>query len=93
MTNSQVAEHKQELEDQLNQLMDNPLFKEARELLKAQLQTRRKEQRSALLKSDSNAVFRLEAEIKGIEEFFNVVDSFYKRLDKLKEGVPTTFKY
>lgn len=39
------------------------------------------------------AVFRLEAEIKGLEEYFNILDGFYKQVDKLGEIAPTDFKY
>jgi hypothetical protein len=53
----------------------------------------RKEQRSALLKSDSQEVFRLEATISGIELFFKVVEGLAKTAGKLGEDTPTVFKY
>jgi len=90
---NQVAEDKQQMEEQLSQLEENSLFKEVQAQLNQLRQTRRKEQRSALLQSDSNKVFRLEAEIKGLEEFFNILDGFQKKLDKLSKGAPTDFTY
>jgi len=38
-------------------------------------------------------VFRLEAEIEGVNEFFRAYDGLIKKLDKLREVSPTDFKY
>jgi len=43
--------------------------------LKTRLQTKRKEQRSALLQSDTMTVFRVEAEIAGVEEALRIYDA------------------
>ena len=92
-TKTEPEEIKQQMEAQLHQLEDNKIFQEVRTQLTQQLQISRKEQRSALLKSDSQAVFRLEATISGIEKFFEIVESKLKMLDKLSEDKPTVFKY
>ena len=39
------------------------------------------------------AVFRLEAELAGIEEFFKVYDGQCRKVGKLTEDSPTVFKY
>ena len=93
MDNKMVAENHQKLEAALRQLEDNPVLKEVLTQLTHLRQTKRKAQRSALLKSDSQGVFRLEAELSGIDEFFNIYNGQIKSLDKLREVSPTDFKY
>ena len=93
MDNNQVAENRQKLEAALLQLRDNQVFKEVLTLLSQRQQTKRREQRSALLKSDKDTVFRIEAELSGMDEFLKIYDGQYKQVGKLNEGSPTPFKY
>jgi len=39
------------------------------------------------------AVFRIEAEINGIDEFNRIYDGQCKKIGKLNEDSPTVFKY
>lgn len=86
-------EAKQQLEEELSQLQDNPVFKVVQTQLMQLRATKRKEQRSALQRSDSKAVFRIEAEISGIEQFFKVYEGECKKVGKFGEDTPTVFKY
>ena len=87
------AENQQKMAEHLHQLQGNLVFQEVLTQLMQLRQIKRKEQRSALQQCDRNAVFRVEAEISGIEEFFKVYEGQMKALDKLSEDSPTVFKY
>ena len=93
MDNKTVAENRQKLEAALRQLEDNPVFKEVQTQLTQRRQIKRQEQRSALLKSDNMGVFRAEAEIEGINQFFKVFEGQIEQVGKLTEVSPTDFKY
>ena len=89
----ELAEDQQKKMEQLALLQENQVFKDLQAQLTQLLRTKRREQRSALQKSDSMYVFRLEAEISGIEQFFKMYDGQLEMLDKLSEGLPTVLKY
>ena len=93
MVTKSPEETQQEMQAQLAQLEDNKIFQVVRAQLHQLLKTKRKAQRSALQSSDSMGVFKLEAELSGIEEFFKVYEAQIAKLDKLSQDSPTVLKY
>ena len=59
----------------LKELRENRVLQEVLSQVRTRVQTKRKEQRSALLQSDSMKVFRLEGEIAGVEETLRIYDA------------------
>lgn len=59
----------------LEELQANPVHQEVLRLMQIRLRTKRQEQRQALLLSKDKDVFRLEAEICGMEAVFHIYDA------------------
>ena len=72
-------------QEEVSQLRANQVHQEAMTQIEARLRTKRKEQRSALLKQDSMAVFRIEAEISGLEMALQIIESSMS----IKKEIPT----
>jgi len=91
-----LAEDQQVDREALAQLRGNKLMQEALAQLQALRLTKRKAQRSALLKFNNDEVVILEAYIAGVEEFFKILDGLQIKLDRMpinQEDAPTVFKY
>ena len=69
----------------LKELRENRVLQEVLSQVRTRVQTKRKEQRSALVQSDLKTVFRLEAEISGVEEALKIYDAQAAE----KQDVPT----
>ena len=84
-----TPEEQAKAREEVEQLHSNSVFSQMQTRLTQRLQTKSKELRQALRKSDSAQAMRISGEMDGLEHAINIMDAqFLKQTEN-----PTKFKY